>query len=378
MCNDTLRVPRTDGSHGAVHDSSSRMTIGVNYPWKSYGMDFGSGASSPPWLATLEGDLYALANAGVKVLRWFMLCDGAAYGRPELDPDPSELWWGQRQWRFTVPRSAEAILSDFRLLLNAIASTGTGLQLLPVVMSCSICYPGDFERGPFSENPRPPPAAPQHVKNGRADLVFDPRKSTVFFDTFLKKLIQLAAEPPYRELVYAFEVMNEPEWCVRERAQVSAPRSAAQRKTLAQQTIPVARMKTFLKDAAAIIRTQFPSTVGFAEHSTFADWGGSALGLDIPQFHYYGIPETVPRCTRDMIIGEFATRAMTDHDRHWRDLGRDQSVLARLCHIESKGYRAAFVWAMRTTDRASSPSVWPQALIDIHDYLQGNCRRTPE
>src|SRR5206468_2474602 len=45
---------------------------------------------------------------------------------------------------------------------------------------------------------------------GKADVITDPSKRKVFFDTMLVDLLDISAK--YREQIYAWEVMNEPVW----------------------------------------------------------------------------------------------------------------------------------------------------------------------
>ena len=59
-----------------------QFLLGMNYPWVNYGQDFGrspwgaNGVSSPPTRAIVSADFAAIADLGVKLVRWFLLCDG--------------------------------------------------------------------------------------------------------------------------------------------------------------------------------------------------------------------------------------------------------------------------------------------------------------
>ena len=66
------------------------MTLGVNYPWRHYGGDFGPslwghhrGIAAAP--ADVAADLHAMAAAGVQVVRWFVFTD--ARGGVVVDRD---------------------------------------------------------------------------------------------------------------------------------------------------------------------------------------------------------------------------------------------------------------------------------------------------
>src|SRR5438105_3052733 len=86
------------------------IQVGINYPWKNYGWDFGPpphGDSGAPWgdraawRATIDEDLAGFRQLGLFAVRWFLLADGLCYGtgagRPH--PDPADA----KQWRFDDP-----------------------------------------------------------------------------------------------------------------------------------------------------------------------------------------------------------------------------------------------------------------------------------
>ena len=61
----------------------SGFTVGANLPWIAYGGDFGANAWRPAGgvqtrLEDLTRALDRLAIAGIRRIRWFMLCDGRA------------------------------------------------------------------------------------------------------------------------------------------------------------------------------------------------------------------------------------------------------------------------------------------------------------
>src|SRR5687768_7412297 len=61
----------------------SGFSVGANLPWIAYGGDFGANAWRPGGgvhtrLEDLSQALDRLAAAGIRRIRWFMLCDGRA------------------------------------------------------------------------------------------------------------------------------------------------------------------------------------------------------------------------------------------------------------------------------------------------------------
>ena len=51
------------------------------------------------------------------------------------------------------------------------------------------------------------------IKGGRYDIVRDPEKRQAFFDRILDPLLELSMQ--YLDSIYAWELINEPEWVVR-------------------------------------------------------------------------------------------------------------------------------------------------------------------
>ena len=76
-------------------DGISSMRVGVNFPWRDYGWDFGLGPSSwrggladPRWYPEIDGHLRHFQDVGISVVRWFILADGLTYGVGAEAPVP--------------------------------------------------------------------------------------------------------------------------------------------------------------------------------------------------------------------------------------------------------------------------------------------------
>ena len=105
---------------------------GVNLPWLSYGNDFGASAWHPQGGVCRTGprDVLAatfarLADAGIPVVRWFVLCDGRA-GLCEAEDGRLE---GLDEHAF----------HDFRTAVECAETHG--LALIPVLLDFHWCAP---------------------------------------------------------------------------------------------------------------------------------------------------------------------------------------------------------------------------------------------
>lgn len=335
------------------------MQVGINYAWKNYAWDFGlppqknSGSNwgaRAAWRPTIDKELAELVDIGFFCVRWFLLGDGTTYGvgadRPHLDPR------GNGQWRFdSPPKISDEFLEDFDHLLACCEKAG--IQILPSLVDFHFCFPGITI-----------PGSDGIVKSGRHDVLIDPRKRTPFFDNVLRPLLRVAGD--HKAAIYAFEVMNEPEWCTR------LPGADALNPN---KSVPLDDMRAFLSEGASIINDAgFRSTVGFAMHPTLKLWDSPGLGVTLHQFHFYAEPALIPPHSFDarwpVIVGEFATAP----HRPWSELGAAQDVLSRLRHIEEKGYPAAFLWSANREEEHSSDPSSPVA-VDFSEANRALMRR---
>lgn len=328
------------------------MQIGVNYPWIDYGWDFGD--PPPAWVAAdrVEGwkdsrrkqvaaDFGLFASEGLFAVRWFLTGDGLNYGMGAEAPRQTGGTWTFDPLPEGHPYYGR-VLEDFLFVLRVCRDTG--LRLLPVLVDFSWCKKGVVA----AENPAV-------IKCGRADAIRDPRKREVFFDRLLAPL--LACSVPYRDSIYAWELINEPEWAAAEPGRWWRRDGSGR--------VRREEMADFIREGARRIDSvqlpdggrAFRSTVGFAHWESLETWDAAGLGLTLHQFHYYAQGNRgLPGCPADgdcpCIVGEFATAV----ERDWPDLrarGLDQNARNRLACIESRGYGACFLWSARAADRAT-------------------------
>ncbi len=316
------------------------MKVGINFPWINYGWDFGP--PPPEWVPSIDewraakrqkivDTLGELASLGFTSVRWFILGDGTNYGLGEEAPCLRAGKWRFDPLPSTHPFHA-GLIDDFRFLLSACRETG--LQLLPSLIDYQWAWPGVNPAGSRTI-----------VKGGRGELLTDAARRESFFDNVLDPLLQLSLED--REVIVAWELINEPEWVV------SSPWYKFWQQNPQQRTIPKSRMKDFLQAGVARINRfeggVFKSTIGFAYPSSLMEW--RSIGVTLDQFHYYPSPEErLPALHRGAIIGELATAA---NFRPWAELSR-QTVDERLRLIESRGYSAAWLWSAGENGEATS------------------------
>jgi hypothetical protein len=340
------------------------LRVGINYPWLHCGWDFGP---EPPSYgpriarAELRADLTRLAQAGVTIVRWFVLADGFSYGVGEQAPQRD-----RRGFRFdSEARLAPSFIEDFVSLLALCAELG--LQLLPVLLDHQFAFlgldrhsedartlalwqraPESSERGSLRltrarERAARLPAG--YVKGGRADVIADARVTQRFLDNVLAPLV--GASRRHMEAVYAWELINEPEWIMRRLPFASTFR------------MPVEVVCRFMQTGLSAIRDHgFTATVGFARARTLRALLGKLPALDLNQVHYYPrwrlarLADARFANGRPSVLGEFATRS--DQLGAWPDLPSSrQEIARRLALAQRKGYDAALLWSFRGRDRAT-------------------------
>ncbi|HNN94082.1 MAG TPA: hypothetical protein PKI03_17515 [Pseudomonadota bacterium] len=315
------------------------MKVGINYAWKNYGWDFGE----PPrknsgqlwggraaWREHIDAELASFVEMGFFAVRWFLLGDGTTYGtgadRPQLVP-------GQPPTVTAIPALPPGFVEDFSDLLSRCATHG--LQLLPSLVDFHLAFPA-----------LPVAGSEGILKAGRSALIIDPERREQFLDQTLAPLLTASADFP--DVIYAWEVINEPEWCTQPAGPVPGPPDPCH-------TVSHEAMRAFIRSGARRINEAgFLSTVGFAYHDSVRGWDSAGLGLTLHQFHYYGEPAHIPAHDFDprwpLIVGEIATAP----HRPWPELGPHQDVASRLRLLAQKGYPATFLWSANRQEETSA------------------------
>ena len=328
------------------------MHIGINYPWIDYGWDFGdpppawvANENLPAWRARkreqIEEDFRRFSSQGIFAVRWFLLADGTNYGTGEFAPRRAGSAWTFDPLPSDHPYYRQ-LRDDVEFILQACARHS--LKLFPSLIDFHWCHQGTAIAGDAGI-----------VKGGRYDIIRDPAKRRAFLDRVLDPLLEAAVA--YRDSIYAWELINEPEWVIR--------KFSFSGKKDGNRTVSRREMKAFIKEGIGRInskllpdgRPAFQSSVGFAHWESLETWDSGKLGVTLHQFHYYaqedrGLPPHPYAEDQPCVVGEFATAAARD----WPDLKsrqQDQTVANRLSCVEEKGYPACFMWSARAVDAAT-------------------------
>jgi len=328
------------------------MLVGINYPWIDYGWDFGDPPPAwvgdenlPAWRETkrkqIEEDFSQFAAQGIFAVRWFLLADGINYGMGQFAPQKTD-----ENWTFDPLLAGHPFYSqlcdDFEFVMQVCRKND--LQFFPSLIDFHWCHQGTAIEG-----------SPCIVRGGRHDIIRDPVKRRAFFERVLDPLLDSSAQ--YRDSIYAWELINEPEWVVRSMSpggEEDGNRNVSQEEMMEFITEGIRRINMKrLPDG----RGAFQSSVGFAHWESLNEWDSENLGITLHQFHYYAqencdLPLHPHSENHPCIVGEFATAAGCD----WPDLKnrhKDQTVTNRLCCVEDKGYPACFLWSARAIDLAT-------------------------
>ena len=311
-----------DGAGGCAEAGSSSSTIpwncgnyylyGINYPWLTYGTDFGSGGfghlANP---AQVAADMAAFANEGGHVLRWWLWVDG------RYDP----LFGSNGQ----VTGFDSLFFSDLDAYLQSLAGNHVYLDL--TLFDTSVLDSAQTTNGV--------------QEAGHRALVTDMTVQQSFLDNALRPLLQHIAASSYRDSVLAYDIMNEPERLLPGGWGPSAD------------FVTVGQMQTFVKNSASYIHVYGGgalATVGSAAKI----WMG--LGLDFYCAHYNNGPgqpggmQTPPTYAslgldKPVVVEEFTTADVSfalDDTAQW-------SAEWWLNTIYNEGYAGAIGWAWHDT-----------------------------
>jgi hypothetical protein len=288
-----------------------RFVVGVNLPWIGYGTDVGASlwfpegglSRRPEALERLHATLAALGRDGVRVVRLFLLCDARSGVRFDDDGFPIGI--------------DDAVLADTDAMVAAARRHQVGL--MPVLLDFHICDVPTIVNGV--------------QLGGHSRLIADPDAGAAFIDRVIRPIVERYATD---EAVIAWDIFNEPEWCLRKAVSFEA-------------------LQRFLGDAVTCVRqtaTQ-PVTVGSA--GTWRLDLVRPLGLDFYQVHWYDRFgwAALARPVADLglgdcpvILGEFA--------------GRGRRIADVLEAARQAGYEGALIWSVLAEDAASAyPPIVP-------------------
>ncbi|MBS1993395.1 MAG: hypothetical protein JSS86_00865 [Cyanobacteria bacterium SZAS LIN-2] len=299
----------------------SRFAIGVNYPWRNYGGDFGAtvwgshdGVSTPAAGAEIDRDFAHLADLGLNVVRWFVFCDG---------------------------RGGLTFSSDGQVTgidSHVIADMGAALQLAHKHNIRLIFVLLDFN---FAQRTV---WASGVMVGGHRKVIENPYYSSGFQSNALAPLLQAFGTSSD---IAAWEIINEPEW-------IMTAYPFWQIKKLDEK-----KVQAFVHSTALFIkaRAKQPVTVGSASREGLKYWGG--CDLDFLQFHSYPYlerknPLDTPAVDLNynipIVLGEFPT------DKTRLDTGQYFQLMYQ------NGYVGALAWSYRARDKYTNLTQQEQAI----------------
>jgi hypothetical protein len=288
------------------------MWVGVNLPWVRYGTDIGASAwypdggvsRQPDALEVLDRAFASLARDGIGVVRVFLLCDLRSGVRFDAAGMPIGL--------------DDAALPDIAVLLDT--ARRYGIRLIAALLDFHLCGPRRIVNGV--------------QLGGRSHLIADPDAANALIEGVLRPIVQRFGTDA---AIAAWDVINEPEWCLRGGL---FPR---------RRSVAFDALQRFLGDAVQCIRREArqPITVGSA--GTWRLDLVRGLDLDLYQIHWYdrlgwdALARPVAELAlggRPVLLGEFSGRSI-----------RSADVLAA---AKQAGYEGALVWSILSEDEHSA------------------------
>jgi mannan endo-1,4-beta-mannosidase len=297
---------------------TTRFVVGANLPWIGYGTDVGASAWFPDGglsaradaMQRLDRALAALADDGIHVARTFLLCDARSGVRTDGEGCPAGI--------------DAAVLPDVEALLGA--ADRRGVRLVPVLVDFHLCKPARIIDGV--------------QLGGRSSWIADADARAAFAERVIQPIAAAFGAHP---AVAAWDVMNEPEWCL---GGGPVPRRSL---------VTAEALGSFLQQLVQCIGVNAaqPVTVGCA--GTWRLDLVRPLGLDFYQVHWYerfgwrALTRPVSELgldDRPIVLGEFSGRA---------------PVADVLDAAAGAGYEGAFVWSVLAEDVAST---YPPAIAE--------------
>jgi hypothetical protein len=300
--------------------------LGANYPWKSYGGDFGANAWGTYGVHTkapeIGGELAALRGDEMYVARWFVFTDG----RAGINFDAQGYPIGLEDHVFKDMDEAVAL------------AQGAGVYLIPVLLDFHWAFWAKSEGGV--------------QMGGRRDTLSDPAKRAALVEAVVAPLLDRYADAP---AILAWEIMNEPEWVISDLPEPSVNGEA--------DALSLADFYAFSAAVADEVhaRTSAYVTLGSASLKWHKVWTPEfaatrqlpVIALDFYQAHYY--PWMDGQSLQDH--PELGTVAFSPLVQDAGALGLDRPLVvgelamssdagATLDTLVAKGYAGAWPWSV--------------------------------
>ncbi len=285
--------------------TNARFFLGVNYPWRNYGQDFGRvgsehlGISLPEAREAIARDFAEIRDTGTTVVRWFLFGDGRGGFLSEKG----------------VPQKPDDML---------FADVAAALELARV-HQLQLCFSLiDF----------------LWLQEHAGKRTAHSHEHVLHFAAGREAFLQTVLIPLFREFrghpaLFAWEIANEPEWAIH---QFHAAREAK---------LKFADFRAYAEEIARAVQefAEVPVTLGSARLMWVRAW--SEVGLDYYQAHFYPAGEAE---TRRGLAQQLAALAPLDKPL-WlgelpaRDVSRPHySLLEALATCRRAGLSGAAVW----------------------------------
>jgi hypothetical protein len=354
-----------------------RIQVGLNLPWYHYGADFGRrtpGVAVPQWQATIENDLARLHDIGFFALRWWLLGDGGHYG-PNPERDATNLNW----YVGGADAIGDLFIDDFIHMLQA--ASRIGMKIVPTLIDFGFCFDGVVAW-------RDQATGLNVVKGGRHGLINNDLLRARFLDRVLRPLVERTNSERLQNTIYAWDLINEPEWCT----DVYYPHELRvfwERRTghgwmgVRQANVELNKMKAYIREGSAIVnRAGFRSTVGFNDRDSPRiggdhPWNDAELGVTLHQFHYRdNLMNLEPHNWSPefpCFIGELSDGRQPYGFSYESSLAAPihRNLYDRLQRIESLGYRAVFIWPENKPDERPFNYLSAEDEHDVRRYALG-------
>lgn len=297
---------------------------GNNYAWYNYGTDFGTGGwgKFTNW-SQISTDFGNMRGQGVKVVRWWVFADGRY--SPEWNGSGDTAVTGLDSQFFTDVDTALQIAHN------------NNIYLIPCLV--------DFHLWTS------PVSSGGVTGGGHYGIIANAAIQQSYLDNALKPFLQHVAASTYKNNVIGYDIVNEPEWTIKE---------------IWNGAMPLVQVQTFAQNCANYIHMYGGgayATLGAGTPVWAKYWKG--LGLDFYQIHYYpnydnyngngtagsGLPTYASlSLDKPCIVGEYATADVN------YTFGSTQPLSAQwyLDTIYNYGYAGALGWGYQNMDSSSN------------------------